>query len=305
MNAGGRTPCGRFAPSPTGPLHFGSLVAALASFLEARSRRGRWLVRIEDLDRPRCVPGAADTILRQLEAFALPWEGPVLFQSRRIERYREVLAALAREGLLYPCACTRRELRAVARPGPAGPVYPGRCRGGLAPGRRPRALRVRVDGTAVDFVDAVRGPQREHLAATSGDFIVRRADGIVAYQLAVVVDDHDQGVTEVVRGADLLDSTARQIHLHRLLGLTPPRYAHVPVALGPDGAKLSKQTGARALDPAAAPRLLCAALRLLGQAPPPQLAGEPAATVVAWALAHWRLDRVPARDAPAPPEALP
>ncbi|MFP5507080.1 MAG: tRNA glutamyl-Q(34) synthetase GluQRS [Gammaproteobacteria bacterium] len=259
---------GRFAPSPTGPLHFGSLVAAVASHLDARSRGGEWLVRMEDLDKPREQPGAADEILRTLERFALYWDGPVLYQSRRLRIYRDACATLRAAGACFDCACTRREIADSALPGQEGPIYPGTCRSGLAPGRFPRALRLRVGDEPIAFVDRLQGPQRANLAETVGDFVILRADGIVAYQLAVVVDDAEQGVTDVVRGSDLLASTPRQIHLQRLLGLSTPRYLHLPVAVDAAGEKLSKQTHAPAVDARQARTLACAVLRFLGQRVP-------------------------------------
>ncbi len=283
---------GRFAPSPTGPLHFGSLIAAAGSFLEARGHGGRWLLRIEDVDTPRCVPGAAAAILRTLERFGFEWDGEVLWQSLRHTAYDAALARLDALGALFPCACSRRELAdsALARDGSR--VYPGTCRNGLAAGRSARAWRVRVRG-AVDFVDAVQGPQHEDLEGEVGDFIVRRADGLYAYQLAVVVDDADSGVTDVVRGADLLDSSARQCYLQDLLGLPRPRYAHLPVATNAAGEKLSKQTLATAVDTLPAAAALVAALRFLGQNPPTALAHAALDEVWQWARAHWTLAAVP------------
>ena len=236
---------GRFAPSPTGPLHFGSLVAALASWLDARAARGRWLVRIEDLDRPREAPGSATDILRTLERLGLFWDGEVLYQSRRREHYAAALRRLAPQ--CYACGCTRREIAdsSLALAADGARIYPGSCRAGLAAGRSARAVRVRTEAAPIEFIDRVQGPQRQSLERDVGDFVLLRADGQFAYQLAVVVDDALQGVTDVVRGADLLGSTARQIHLQRLLGIPTPRYLHVPVALSAAGGKLSKQTGAR------------------------------------------------------------
>ena len=256
---------GRFAPSPTGPLHFGSLVAALASYLEARAANGRWLLRMEDLDRARAQPGAADAILRALERLGFEWDGPVLMQSARLERYREVLDELSRRGLAYPCSCTRRELEDSALAIDGARVYPGTCRHGLAPGKAARALRLRTHGAPIGFADAIQGWVEQPVEQAVGDFVLLRADGVIAYQLAVVVDDLDQGVTHVVRGADLLDSTARQIHLQRLLGAYTPCYAHVPVALNAAGEKLSKQTAARPLDLSDPQAELARARRFLGQ----------------------------------------
>lgn len=284
---------GRFAPSPTGPLHFGSLVAAVGSFLEARSRGGEWLVRIEDLDPPREPAGAADDILRTLEAFGLHWDSAVLYQSRRHAAYEAALSRLRTRGVLYPCACTRREIADSALTGVDGPVYPGTCRNGVAAGREGRALRVRTDDSAIAFDDRVQGCIESRLERDVGDFILRRADGLYAYQLAVVVDDAEQGVTEVVRGADLLGSTARQIHLQRLLALPTPVYAHLPIAVDAEGAKLSKQTGAEPVSVAHASECWWDALRFLGQEPPAGLLTEPAFVIRDWAIAHWAPTAVP------------
>jgi glutamyl-Q tRNA(Asp) synthetase len=285
---------GRFAPSPTGPLHFGSLVAAVGSFLEARCREGRWLVRMEDLDAPRTVAGAADHILRTLDAYGLQWDGEVMYQSRRTDAYRVAFEQLKQQGALYTCACSRREIADSALPGSDGPVYPGTCRGGIAAGRVGRAWRVRVAETPVAFDDGVQGRVVSNLADDVGDFVVRRADDLYAYQLAVVVDDAHQGITDVVRGADLLASTARQVHLQRLLGLSTPRYVHLPVATTARGEKLSKQVGAPAIEPARAVESLCDALEFLGQSPPAELRRDTLPALWTWARSRWRLDRVPA-----------
>jgi len=259
---------GRFAPSPTGPLHFGSLVAAVGSYLQARTHGGQWFVRIEDLDPPREVPGAADDILRTLEAFGFEWDGEVMYQSRRQAAYEAALEKLRRAGALYACGCTRREIADSSVHGIEGPVYPGTCRAGLAPGKSARAWRVRVDGAVIEFDDLLQGKQHCPLATDIGDFVVKRPNGLFAYQLAVVVDDAEQGITEVVRGADLLHSTARQIHLQYLLGLPTPRYLHLPVVLNEQGEKLSKQTFATPIDSANPLPVLRQTLKLLGQTPP-------------------------------------
>lgn len=279
---------GRFAPSPTGPLHFGSLVAAVASFLDARAAGGEWLVRMEDLDTPRCVPGAADSILRTLEACGLEWDGEVSWQSERLDLYRAVLDRLLGEGRAYPCACTRKEIAdSAAGRGEAGEVaYPGACRNGLPPGREPRAWRFLVPSGTVDFDDRVQGPQLSNVETETGDFVLLRADGIFAYQLAVVVDDAEQGITDIVRGADLLGSTARQIALQRALRYRTPRYLHVPVASNANGEKLSKQTRA----PESGVDDLPAVLRFLGFEPPDLRGGE----LLRWAVAEWNSGRVPA-----------
>jgi glutamyl-Q tRNA(Asp) synthetase len=255
---------GRFAPSPTGPLHFGSLVAALASYLDARHAGGRWLVRIEDLDAPRCDPAHAQSILATLRAFGFVWDGEVVWQSRRGARYTEGLALLSERAQVYACACSRREIADSAVHGIDGPVYPGTCRPRDLP-RAAHALRVAVPDAEIRFVDATLGAQCQNLARAIGDFVVRRKDGLFTYQLAVVLDDADQGVTDVVRGADLIDSTARQIFLQTALGLPQPRYRHIPAATNAEGQKWSKQTLAPALAADHACAELNRALAFLGQ----------------------------------------
>jgi glutamyl-Q tRNA(Asp) synthetase len=294
---------GRFAPSPTGPLHFGSIVAALGSCLEARRRGGEWLLRMEDVDAPRCVPGADREILLALEALGFAWDGPVLYQSTRSERYREALAVLRLADRVFPCACTRRELADAATVAiDGGQRYPGTCRAGLAPGREARAWRLRVNDEEIGCVDAVQGPISQCLERDVGDFVLLRADGLFAYQLAVVVDDADQGITHVLRGADLLDSTPRQIWLQRCLGVATPAYTHLPVAVNAAGEKLSKQTLAPAVDPRSPGPLFHAALAFLGQQPPEDLSTASVADCWAWASAHWDLAKVPRRrSAPATP----
>ncbi len=273
------TVVGRFAPSPTGPLHAGSLVAALASWLDVRARGGRWLVRIEDVDRPRCVPGMDRVILDQLERCGLVADEAPLWQSRREAAYDEALRRLAARGWTYPCACTRQDIararaaRGLTRARHADPVYPGTCRAGLH-GRPARATRMRtVDAEGRDLVvtwtDRRLGERSQNLAQAVGDFVLRRADGLTAYQLAVVVDDAHQGITDVVRGEDLADNTPRQILLQHALGLPTPRYLHTPLVLGADGQKLSKQNGAAALaleDPAQVLQALRSAAATLGLA---------------------------------------
>ena len=287
------TTCGRFAPSPTGPLHFGSLVAALASLLCARRRGGRWLVRIEDLDTPRNVAGAADAILRDLARLALYWDGEVTWQSARTDLYRQALATLADRGWTFQCGCTRRDL--------VGGPYPGTCRDGLPPGRVARSVRLRVPAGDIEFHDAIQGPTAQRLEREVGDFVVMRADGIVAYHLAVVVDDAEQWVGEVVRGCDLLESTPRQILLQRALGLPTPRYAHLPVAVDASRNKLSKRSLAQPVGGRPPGAVLVDALDFLGQRPPRALVRASAGEVLAWAIAHWSPDRVPRRrTAPAP-----
>src|SRR5713101_7513929 len=275
---------GRFAPSPTGPLHFGSLVAAVGSYLEARWNRGRWLVRMEDLDRPREARGASKAILRMLEAYGFEWDGTVVFQSRRDAAYGAALKRLEHEHAVFPCACTRREISDSTISAASESIYPGTCRKGLSPGRSARAMRVRVDNAVIAFEDLLQGRIEQHLAREVGDFIVRRADGLFAYQLAVVVDDFEQSITDVVRGADLLQSTARQILLQRLLGLPTPRYLHFPVATNARGEKLSKQTLAPAASGERAGELLRTALAFLGQ---PRPAAAAPAQMLAEAARAW------------------
>ena len=286
---------GRFAPSPTGPLHFGSLVAAVGSYLEARWNKGKWLVRMEDLDRPREARGAADATLRTLETYGFEWDSEVVFQSRRAVAYRAALKRLEHEHAVFPCACTRREISDSTLTVASESIYPGTCRNGLSPGRSARAMRVRVDDAVIAFEDLLQGRIEQNLAQEVGDFVVRRADGLFAYQLAVVVDDFEQSITDVVRGADLLASTPRQILLQRLLGHPTPRYMHLPVAVNQYGEKLSKQTLAAPLTVAEAPVRLWQALRFLGQEPPTELAAGRIAEIWNWALANWCTERIPLR----------
>jgi glutamyl-Q tRNA(Asp) synthetase len=250
----GNTYRGRFAPSPTGPLHLGSLVAALGSYLDAKAHGGEWLVRMEDIDTPRTVPGAADDILRTLERFGLEWDGPVLYQSTRIGTYEAAFEDLRKRDLIFPCGCFRKDV--VNR-------YPGTCRHGIRGRLDTPSWRFRVSGEIVHFEDRRLGPQSQNVQEYVGDFVLKRADGLFAYQLAVVVDDAYQGITDVVRGEDLLDSTARQILLQRALGFPQPRYLHLPLVLNETGQKLSKQNGATALDPNRVEELLALARTLL------------------------------------------
>jgi glutamyl-Q tRNA(Asp) synthetase len=274
-------------------LHFGSLVAALGSCLEARVRGGRWLLRMEDVDEPRCSSTVADVILRTLENCGFAWDAEVVVQSRRKARYREALDSLQSAGLVYPCACSRRELADSALASDGAPIYPGTCRMGLPAGKAVRIWRLRVGEKTLCFDDALQGRCCQDLARDVGDFVLLRADGYFAYQLAVVVDDAEQGVTHIVRGADLLDSTLRQIYLQQCLGLPTPAYAHLPVALNAAGEKLSKQTRAAAIE-TGAPALVDA-LAFLGQRPPPELTRADVAEVWGWALANWELAAVPRR----------
>jgi len=274
---------GRFAPSPTGSLHLGSLVAALGSYADARSRRGRWLVRMEDLDRAREVKGAAAAILRTLELFGLTWDGAIEYQSARTAHYTQALEMLRALGATFECSCSRRE---HDREG----GYPGTCRAG--PSRSgPTATRFRVDDTVLSIEDRLQG-QCEFRLRECGDVIVRRRDGAFAYQLAVVVDDALQNITDVVRGADLLDSTPWQIALQQALKLPTPRYSHLPLVLEPGGEKLAKSRRSVAIDPRIVGRQLWQALTLLQQDPPAELESEPAHTIIRWACDNWRPDRL-------------
>ena len=290
---------GRFAPSPTGPLHFGSLVAAVGSYLDARSNGGEWLVRMEDVDTPRNVPGAADDILKTLDAFGFEWDGAVLWQSRRLAAYDEALEKLEAAGLAYGCACSRKEIAdSASRPAvDGGLAYPGTCRNGLPPGRTARAWRLRVGNEQTSFIDRLQGLQVQNLEHDVGDFVLRRADGLYAYQLAVAVDDEFQGISDVVRGADLIASTPRQIWLQRCLGYATPRYAHLPVATNAAGEKLSKQTRAPALRIDQAEESLVAALNFLGQTTPEGLAQEGLREIWSWALRHWSFADIPRQAA--------
>ena len=281
---------GRFAPSPTGPLHAGSLVAAVASYLDARANDGAWLLRIEDIDEARAVPDAVQSIMQVLQAHGMQWDGKPVWQSRRKALYQAAFVQLG--DAVYPCGCSRREI-ADSRIGTASDgaaVYPGTCRNGLAPGRAARAWRLRVPDQVIAFDDRWAGPVQQRLATEVGDFVLKRADGYWAYQLAVVVDDGDCGITDIVRGADLLDSTARQIYLQQLLGLPTPRYMHVPVLVNERGEKLSKQTGAAALDISRPLDGLMQAARFLGLGlelnPPQTVAAFWEAAVAAWAARH-------------------
>jgi glutamyl-Q tRNA(Asp) synthetase len=278
------------------------MVAAIGSFLDARACGGRWLLRIEDVDAPRCNARAERDIVATLERFGLEWDGPVVCQRDRIEHYQLALDHLRETGAVFGCACTRREIAdsSLARDGSR--IYPGTCRHGLPTGRSARAWRVRAAGN-VDFIDRIQGVQQEQLECEVGDFILLRADGLFAYQLAVVVDDAIDGITHVVRGADLLDSTARQIHLQRLLGYATPEYAHLPVAVNRAGEKLSKQTLAPAIGDDAVERTWLATLGFLGQNPPYGLGEACLDEIRAWAVTNWSPEKVPAQRFETAPQA--
>lgn len=283
---------GRFAPSPTGPLHFGSMVAAVASYLEAVTQKGKWLVRIENLDPPREIAGSASHILTTLETYGMQWDGAILYQSQRSAAYEEALERLKQQCLLYPCTCSRKEIAAIARNGIEGPIYPGTCRSGYQPGEA-QAWRLRTDSTTISFNDAVQGRQAQQLEQDIGDFVLKRADGLYAYQLAVVVDDQAQGITHIVRGSDLLASTPRQIYIQQLLGFPQPHYSHVPVAVNPQGEKLSKQTQACPVDLNHPQPVLWQVLAWLGQRPPHELRHASLDALWTWAKASWQIAQIP------------
>lgn len=279
--------CGRFAPTPSGPLHLGSLLTALASWLQARRQHGRWLLRIDDLDGPRCVPGAEDEILRQLDAHDLGWDGQPRYQSRHLDQYEAALARLVDQGQVFPCTCNRARLAQSSRPGPDGPVYDGHCRSRTLPCAERHALRLRVPARDCSFVDGWRGVQTRALESEVGDFTLRRSDGVIGYQLACAVDEIEQGITEVVRGADLLGSTFRQRLVMEALGWMPPRYRHSPVLLDAQGLKLSKQNHAPPIAATNASRNLETCLAHLGLPPPATLGAAPPRELMGWALDHW------------------
>lgn len=279
---------GRFAPTPSGHLHFGSLIAALASYLDAKAVNGLWLLRMEDLDGPREVPGAQDAILRTLEHYGFEWDGPVIRQSQRQAAYQEAAAWLQQQGLAYFCTCSRKHLEAW--PG----AYPGFCRH-AGHGPQDAALRLRVPERSYAFVDRVQGAYQQQLAQQVGDFVIQRRDGVFAYQLAVVVDDAWQGITDVVRGADLLDSTPRQLYLQEVLGLAQPRYLHLPLIIQADGHKLSKSRQAPPLQSNQAAYWLWQALRALGQQPPPELAHTSPHSLLQWGIQQWQATHIPTR----------
>ena len=280
---------GRFAPSPTGPLHFGSLVAAVASYLDARHNDGKWLVRIEDVDITREKPGSADEILKALDDFGFGWDETVIRQSERTQAYREALERLREKNVIYPCSCSRKEIAATAPVGIEGPIYPGHCRNGVLDPGHQQSLRLRTDNIPITFTDAIQGRSSHQLEKEFGDFIVRRADGLYAYQLAVVVDDSDQRISHVVRGSDLILSTPRQIYLQKLLGLITPQYAHIPLVLNEAGKKLSKSSDAWPVDQKQPVKTLNRALEFLNHS---QVETDTIDEFWKQAIADWDLSRV-------------
>lgn len=289
---------GRFAPSPTGPLHFGSLIAAVASYCDAKVNHGKWLVRMEDLDKPREMPGATDDILHTLEAFGFEWQEPIIYQSQRAEFYEHALQNLEKLNVIYPCSCSRKEIAdSSILMGIEGVIYPRLCYPQRYLSKNTAssihaAYRAVVLDKNISFIDAIQGEIVQNLARDIGDFIIKRADGLFAYQLAVVVDDAAQNITHIVRGADLLGSTPRQIFLQQLLGFTSPSYAHVPIAANAAGEKLSKQTLAQPISISAAGPQLFDALIFLGQKPPPELQNAALDEMWHWAIANWQLAQI-------------
>lgn len=287
---------GRFAPSPSGPLHFGSLIAAVASYLDARCQQGRWLVRMEDVDEGRNQPDAADDILFTLEHYGFEWDEAVIYQTQRKQAYADVLDKLFEEALIYRCTCSRRELVQQAEIGPFGPVYPGTCRHKHHNPASKHAIRIRTADSIIQFTDRLFGYQQQNLQEELGDFIIRRRDGFFAYQLAVVVDDEFQQINQVVRGHDLLDSTARQIYLQRCLGYAESQYLHLPLVINQHGEKLSKQTHAPAISKKLAVPNLYRALKFLGQQPPADLQRDTLRNIWQWCHENWDSKTIPAQS---------
>lgn len=280
---------GRFAPSPTGELHFGTLLAAVGSYLQAKSQHGEWLMRIEDVDTTRRVEGADTALLRALEGFGFEWDGEVVYQSQRTDLYEAALTRLSEQDLIYPCTCSRKQLAGES-------VYAGHCRHLRLPLKEEHALRLRVPNDVISFDDQVIGQYQQHLASDCGDFVIKRKDGLFAYQLAVVVDDAEQGITEVVRGVDLLDSTPRQIYLQQQLTYAQPDYLHLPLLLDEHSHKLGKSTGTAALDLSQPVQHLYSALEMLGQQPPAELARDELGELWQWAVEHWDILRIPKQN---------
>lgn len=288
---------GRFAPSPTGPLHFGSLVAAVASYCDAKAHQGKWLLRIEDIDTPRVQAGASDSIINTLAAFGFEWDGEMMFQSQRHQAYIEAFTRLNNQHLIYPCTCTRKEIAdSSSTMGIEGVVYPKTCLNHPIKANTTPAWRIKTKDKAIHFIDAIQGNIVQNLQSDIGDFVLKRADGIFTYQLAVVVDDAAQGITHVVRGSDLLNSTTRQIFLQQLLGFDTPHYVHLPVVKNEQGEKLSKQTLASALSLTNIQQQLFDAFCFLGLAPPITIKNATPKEMWRWAIAHWCIDAIPKRS---------
>jgi len=276
---------GRFAPTSSGPLHFGSVIAALGSYLQARQKQGEWLVRIEDIDQPRIIPGADKIILEQLESLGLLWDGEIVYQTRRIPLYQSALEKLEALDLTFPCACTRKQT--------ANKPYPGTCRNGVGHGLIGRSIRIRTEDHEIAVNDLLQGYYSQSLESDIGDFVIKRTDGLFAYHLAVIVDDAEQNINEIVRGADLLDSTPRQIYLQKLLGLSVPDYLHLPVAINEDGSKVSKQSKAEAIDTNQPCHVLFKALEFLGQCPPREAFDSDHESLLNWSIQNWDVNSLP------------
>lgn len=284
---------GRFAPSPTGPLHFGSLVAAVASYCDAKSQGGRWLLRIEDVDTTRRVAGASADMIRTLQHYGFVWDEAIVYQSERTEHYEQALAHLCHRGLAYPCTCSRKEIAdSSTQLGIEGAIYPGTCLQHPIKPDTPAAWRLKTPAINIGFADRIVGWQQHAMARDIGDFVIKRADGLFSYQLAVVVDDALQCVTHVVRGADLLQSTTRQIYLQHCLGYATPAYAHIPLVLNDQGQKLSKQTLATALPLDNILATLVAAFNFLPYLPQPVPTFSNLPALWQWAMAHWQLGQL-------------
>ena len=286
---------GRFAPSPTGPLHMGSLVAAVASYLQARSKQGQWLLRIEDLDPPREIAGATDDIIRTLDEFGFEWDGEIIRQSNRADLYLQALDELSKQDHIYPCTCSRSDIKKTAQPGPYCLRYAGTCREGVHTPEKTHSLRLKTPDENIGFNDYIQKHYQQNLNRDIGDFIVKRADGQFAYQLAVVVDDAEQNISEIVLGSDLLDSTPRQIYIQKILSLPQPDYAHIPVIVNADNEKLSKQTMASPVKKNEAARNLYTALNYLEQRPPGELQNAAITELWDWAISHWDIDNISSR----------
>ena len=293
MTAASQKYIGRFAPSPTGPVHFGTLVAAVGSYLQAMSNHGEWLLRIDDVDTTRKVEGADVDIIRTLEAFGFEWAGDILYQTQLTASYEAALNELIEQSLVFPCLCSRKQLAQAGAGAGAGNIYPGTCRSRRLPESEEHSLRLMAEDITITFDDIVMGRQSQNIKTECGDFIIKRRDGLFAYQLAVVVDDAIQNITEVVRGTDLLNSTPRQIYLQRLLGYPTPTYCHLPLAVDPAGNKISKSEGKSKIEIAHREELLIFSLDFLGQQVPGELNGSGIEDIWQWAMDNWDVARIP------------
>jgi len=281
---------GRFAPSPTGPVHLGTLIAAVGSYLQAKKNDGKWLIRMEDVDTTRTVRGSDSEIFHTLEAFGFEWNGEILYQSKQTEHYEYALEQLKSLSLVFPCSCSRKQLA-----NSNSQIYPGTCRSRQLPETGEHALRILAQDITIEFNDIVMGKQSQNMEQQCGDFVIKRRDGLFAYQLAVVVDDALQNITEIVRGSDLLDSTPRQIYLQQLLAYPTPDYCHLPLAVDSDGNKISKSEGATKVDIKNREKLMCDVLDFLGQAPPADLSASNINDIWSWAEEHWDVTHVPSK----------